>query len=118
MGEVTRPAKTDAAVDNVFTPLTVQAVLDGAEELLVLDLDELEIYLTIKKQLLSPEDIEQLHRKVMKMLNEVDACYFIRDMLTTFCTSLGEAETMTMEIRNLITILSENLIKLEPTTSG
>jgi hypothetical protein len=122
MGEVTTSAKNDAAVanslQNINTPLTVQAVLNGATELSALDLDELEIYLTIKKQLLSAEDIEQLHRKVIKMENEVDACYFIHDMLTSFCSSLGEEETMTMEIRNFITILTEKLIKLEPTTTG
>ena len=95
----------------------VQSVLDGKVELINLELDELESYLTAKENV-SPEDIEQLRRRITESYDEVDECYFMREVLNSFSTQLDESNTMRNEIIGLINLLNDYLHNLESESCG
>ena len=108
-------AQHEASDDVETVPYSVQAVLDGTEELSFLKFDELEVYIFAKKSL-SYRDISYLSDLVHTSVDEVDKCYFMRDMLSEFVEELDETDTIKLNINGLIYILANQIDRFEKTT--
>ena len=112
---VSQSPATIHEVDTNFFPSSIQAVLDGTKDISFLEFDELEGYIVTKKYVLSLNEINHLKCMITESVynNELDKCYFMRDMLSECTRELDETRTIKADINGLINTLADHLIKQE-----